>query len=190
MPDTPLTRVQADAMPADLREAWSHSMDLRGDATFFEAFANHPDLFRWYVNEFYGCVFHGGLVDRRYKELLRLKLSTLHGCRFCNQGNRADASAAGFSDEEIDAITDMSSDVFQGADKAVLSLALRLSMIDTGGRIDDASFGMLSEHFDDAQIIELGMVGAFLSGMAKFLFVFDLVEKEADCPFQTAAPAD
>ena len=49
---------------------------------------------------------------------------------------------------------------------------------------------MLSEHFDDAQIIELGMVGAFLSGMAKFLFVFDLVEKEADCPFQTATPAD
>ena len=49
---------------------------------------------------------------------------------------------------------------------------------------------MLSEHFDDAQIIELGMVGAFLSGMAKFLFVFDLVEKEADCPFKTAAPAD
>jgi len=84
----------------------------------------------------------------------------------------------------------MSSDVFQGADKAVLSLAMRLSMIDTGGRIDDASFEMLSEHFDDAQIIELGMVGAFLSGMAKFLFVFDLVEKEADCPFQTAAPAD
>ena len=75
--------------------------------------------------------FHGGLVDRRYKELLRLKLSTLHGCRFCNQGNRADASAAGFSDEEIDAITDMSSDVFQGADKAVLFLAMRLSMIDT-----------------------------------------------------------
>ena len=190
MPDTPLTRVQADAMPADLREAWSHSMDLRGDATFFEAFANHPDLFRWYVNEFYGRLFHGGLVDRRYKELLRLKLSTLHGCRFCNQGNRADASAAGFSDEEIDAITDMSSDVFQGADKAVLSLAMRLSMIDTAGRIDDASFEMLSEHFDDAQIIELGMVGAFLSGMAKFLFVFDLVEKEADCPFQTAASAD
>ena len=187
MPDTPLNRVSPETMPSDLREAWSQSMDLRGDATFFEAFGNHPELFRWYVNEFYGRVFSGGLVERRYKELLRLKLSTLHGCRFCNQGNRADARAAGFSEAEIDAIDDPSSSVFQGADQAVLALGARLSMIDTGGRIDDASFAMLSEYFDDAQIIELGMVGAVLSGMAKFLFVFDLVEKEEDCPFQTAA---
>jgi AhpD family alkylhydroperoxidase len=188
MPDTPLNRVSPETMPSDLREAWSQSMDLRGDATFFEAFGNHPELFRWYVNEFYGRVFSGGLVERRYKELLRLKLSTLHGCRFCNQGNRADARAAGFSEVEIDAIAaDPSSSVFQGADQAVLALGARLSMIDTGGRIDDASFAMLSEYFDDAQIIELGMVGAVLSGMAKFLFVFDLVEKEEDCPFQTAA---
>ena len=61
---------------------------------------------------------------------------------------------------------------------------MRLSMIDTGGRIDDASFEMLSEHFDDAQIIELGMVGAFLSGMAKFLFVFDLLRKGQIAPFR------
>lgn len=189
MPDTPLNRVSPETMPSDLREAWSQSMDLRGDATFFEAFGNHPELFRWYVNEFYGRVFSGGLVERRYKELLRLKLSTLHGCRFCNQGNRADARAAGFSEIEIDAIADPSSSVFQGADRAVLMLGARLSMIDTGGRIDDVSFAMLSEYFDDAQIIELGMVGAVLSGMAKFLFVFDLVEKEEDCPFQTTAHA-
>jgi len=187
MPDTPLNRVSPETMPSDLREAWSQSMELRGDATFFEAFGNHPELFRWYVNEFYGRVFSGGLVERRYKELLRLKLSTLHGCRFCNQGNRADAREAGFSEAEIDAIAVPSSSVFQGADRAVLMLGARLSMIDTGGRIDDASFAMLSEYFDDAQIIELGMVGAVLSGMAKFLFVFDLVEKEEDCPFQTAA---
>ena len=104
-----------------------------------------------------------------------------------DRGNRADARAAGFSEVEIDAIADSSSSVFQGADQAVLTLGARLSMIDTGGRIDDVSFAMLSEYFDDAQIIELGMVGAVLSGMAKFLFVFDLVEKEEDCPFQTAA---
>ena len=84
MPDTPLNRVSPEPMTSDLREAWSQSMNLRGDATFFEAFGNHPELFRWYVNEFYGRVFSGGLVERRYKELLRLKLSTLHGCRFCN----------------------------------------------------------------------------------------------------------
>ncbi len=36
---------------------------------------------------------------------------------------------------------------------------------------------------DDAQILELGMLAGLLTGMAKFLFTFDLVEREAGCPF-------
>ena len=48
-------------------------MALRGDATFFEVFANHPDLYRWYVGSFYGEVFRGGKVAQPYKELLRLR---------------------------------------------------------------------------------------------------------------------
>ena len=97
MPEPFLERVKPEAMPDDLRSAWSASMALRGDATFFEVFANHPDLYRWYAQGFYGEVFRKGLVEQRFKELLRLRLSTLHGCRFCNQGNREDARAAGLS---------------------------------------------------------------------------------------------
>ena len=61
---------------------------------------------------------------------------------------------------------------------------MRLSMIDTGGRIDDASFEMLSEHFDDAQIIELGMVGAFLSGMASSYLSLTWLRKRQIAPFR------
>ena len=94
-PDPKLNRIAPAEMPDDMASAWARSMDLRGDATFFEVFANHPELYRWYVNQFYGDVFRGGKVAQRYKELLRLRLSTLHGCRFCNQGNRLDALEAG-----------------------------------------------------------------------------------------------
>ena len=53
--------------------------------------------------------------------------------------------------------------------------------------VDDTLMAQLQEHFSDAQIIELSMVCAVLSGMAKMLFALDVVEKEASCPF--IAPA-
>lgn len=40
----------------------------------------------------------------------------------------------------------------------------------------------LQEHFDDGQIVELGMVIAVLVGMARFLFSFELADKERGCP--------
>ena len=42
----------------------------------------------------------------------------------------------------------------------------------------------LANHFNDAEILELGLVGGILAGVAKFMFAYDLVEKEDSCPFQ------
>ena len=77
MPAPFVQRIPPDDMPSDLRAVHTKSMELRGDATFFEVFANHPELYRWYSERFYGEVFHGGLVDRRTKELVRLRLSVV-----------------------------------------------------------------------------------------------------------------
>ena len=51
-PQPALEKIDVSAMPDDIATAWEASMALRGDATFFEVFANHPDLYRWYVNSF------------------------------------------------------------------------------------------------------------------------------------------
>ena len=37
-------------------------------------------------------------------------------------------------------------------------------------------------HFTPEEAFELGMTSAVLTGMAKFLFVFDLVTREDSCP--------
>ncbi len=179
---TPMKRLPASAMPADIREAWDHSMALRGDATFFEVFANHPELYRWYTGSFYGEVFHGGLVPRRIKELVRLRLSTVHGCRFCNQGNRVDALAAGLSEADIAALDDYPASSLGPAEKAALRLADQMLLTNPGGELDEALYSELRQHYSDAEILELGVVLGVLSGMAKFLFAFDLVAKETYCP--------
>ena len=183
MPNPKLKRIAKDDLPQNMRVAHDQSMQLRGDATFFEVFGNHPDLYRWYTESFYGEVFRGGRLDQRIKELARFRLSTLHGCRFCNQGNRADALAAGLSEADLDRIGDYEHASFSEREVAALRLADRLALTSADGELDQPLYDQLRHHFDDAEILELGLVLGVLSGVAKFLFAFDLVEKEAYCPF-------
>jgi len=51
------------------------------------------------------------------------------------------------------------------------------------GSLDQNLYARLKGSFTDAQIVELGMISAVLCGMAKFLFVYDLVERLDSCPF-------
>ena len=184
-PQTRLKRIDPALMPDDIRAAWSSSMALRNDGTFFEVFAQHLPLYRWYINQFYGEVFYKGLVDQQFKELLRLRLSTLHGCRFCNQGNRKDALAAGLTSAQIASFEAPENGPFNDAEKAVLALADQLSLLNLAAEMDATLHEILQRHFTDAQILELGLIGGILAGVAKFLFTFDLVEKEDYCPFQS-----
>jgi alkylhydroperoxidase family enzyme len=50
-------------------------------------------------------------------------------------------------------------------------------------------FKRLRAHFSEADILELGVTMAIISGMAKLSFVLDVVEKEAYCPFAPSAAA-
>jgi alkylhydroperoxidase family enzyme len=71
---------------------------------------------------------------------------------------------------------------FSDAEKAVLALADEMVLTNQEGRLTDAQRAALAEHFPAEQVFELGMTAAVLTGMAKFLFVFDLVTREDSCP--------
>ena len=182
-PDPFLKRVAPDEMPDNLRAAWRESMALRGDAAFFEVFGNNPGLYEWYTGSFYREVFHGGTVPRRIKELVRLRLSNVHGCRFCNQGNRVDALGAGLTETEIDSLSDYENAPFNAAEKAALRLADQMLLTNPDGALSQSLYDDLKTHFSDGELLELGLIMAVLSGMAKLLFAFDLVEKEDYCIF-------
>ncbi len=161
--------------------SWRRSQERRGDATLIEAFGNAPELYDWYAR-FYQNVFYGGRVAVRFKELLRYRLSTRHGCRHCNLGNREDALAAGIKAAELDAIAADELADFAPADRAILDYAEQMALTSPNGHVDADLHERLSKHFSDAEIIELGLCAAVLTGMAKFIFAHDLVEREASCP--------
>ncbi len=194
MPEPLLRKVPSSEMPPAYRDRWAEAVRLRGEGTLLEVGANAPELIEWYYDRFYGEVFQHGRVDRRTKELARLKLSTLHGCAFCNRGNRVAALKAGVTADQIAALPDAADPIFSAADRAVLRLAEEKALQTMAGALDGPLYRDLHAHFDDGQIFELGMVMAILTGMAKFLFVFDLVTREADCPIghtnPPAPPAD
>lgn len=183
MPDPRLPRVPDAAMPDDIQAMKDASMGLRGDATFFEVMANNPDLLRWYIDGFYGEVFKSGRVPAQALEVLRLRLSAQHGCKFCNQGNRVNARDAGLTEAEIDALF---TDEFSALRAALVPVALlsdELKLTNPGGSLSPDLHQALSVHYSPAQIVELGLIGGILTGIAKFLFAYDLVEREDFCPF-------
>ncbi|MFK7885411.1 MAG: carboxymuconolactone decarboxylase family protein [Gammaproteobacteria bacterium] len=171
------------ALPATLQQAFERSLERRGEARFVAGVGHTPRAFDWYTQSFYKDFFYGGDVPRRYMELGRLRLSTVHGCRSCNKGNRLDASDGGLRDEQIISIDDATSEAFDDAERAVLALADLVSMEAQGARLDEPTWQRLSRHFSAGQVIEMAMAFAVLSGMARFLFAFDLVEKEDYCAF-------
>ncbi len=187
MTDTLFTRTDRNHMAAPWRGAWDMLDKLTGDATFVEVFAQAPDMLEFVMQQFYAKVFFGGSVEQRYKQLARLRLSLIHGCRTCNKQNVPGALEAGFTQAQIDALIDGKVDAFSPAERAVIEYAEQIALSNMDGQMTPALFGKLREHFSEAQILELGTAMAVISGMAKLSFVLDLVERESYCPFASAS---
>jgi len=187
MADTLFTRTPRDQLPEQYHLAWDTMNRLTEEPTFVEVFASNPSMLDFVMNDFYSRVFFGGHVDQRYKQLARLKLSLLHGCRTCNRQNVPGALEAGVSQAQIDAMRDSENGPFTAAEKAVIAYADEVALTNMDGRMTPELYARLRSHFSEADILELGVAMAVVSGMAKLSFVLNLVEKEPYCPF--AAPA-
>ena len=170
-------------MPAELRQVWGTLNELTGEPTFVEVFAQAPELLDFVMQQFYAQIFFAGRVDERYKQLARLRLSQIHGCRTCNKQNVPGAKNSGFSDEQIAAMDRPTAGLFDDAELAVLEYAEQMALTNHDGKMEDTLYAKLSAHFSDAEICELGTVMAVIGGMAKLSFVLDLVEREDYCVF-------
>jgi len=182
-PNPMLARIARADLPPRLAEMWDIAMRDRDEAVLFEVAGNAPEVIEWYYDRFYGEMFHQGRVEVRLKQLARYKLSTMHGCAFCNRGNEKAALAAGVTAAQIAALGDADAPVFDARERAVLRLCEQMALANMDGHLDGALHRELrAAGFDDGEVFELGVVMAVLTGMAKMLFVFDLVSREAVCP--------
>ena len=85
------TRVLREQLPEHMRDAWDRALQLHGDTTFIEVFGHAPQVYDWYLEEYYRKLFYSGRIERSVVEPVRLRLANVHGCAFCN---RSDTLAA------------------------------------------------------------------------------------------------
>ena len=183
MANTPLQRIPRENLSGTAQAAWDHLNKLTNEPTFVEVFANDPDMLDFIMNQFYAKIFFAGKVEQKYKQLARLRLSLIHGCRTCNKQNVPGSLEAGVSQAQVDQIDNADNGPFTDAEKAVIKFAEQMALTNHEGKLDDALYADLHAHFSDAQICELGTVMAVIGGFAKLAFVMDLVEREDYCPF-------
>ncbi len=189
MTATPFHRTPREGLEARWQPAWDALHGLTGGATFVEVFAQAPEMLDFVMNRFYGPVFFGGKVEQRYKQLARLRLSFLDGCRTCNKQNVPGALGAGFSQRHIDALAADDLAPFDRAERAVIGYADQIALTNMDGEVSAGLYDELRASFTEEQILELGTAMAVISGLAKLSFVLKLVEKEPYCPFAREAAA-
>jgi AhpD family alkylhydroperoxidase len=194
MPEPIVTRIPRDAMSDSLKPLWDMGMSRTGDATIIEVMANAPEILRWYFDEFYGGLFYNKnpamTLDVRTKELLRLKLSKQHGCQFCNRSNTVDGLAAGLTQAQIDGLLNPTSDLFDEKDMAVIAVCEEMMLQNMHGQFTEELYARLKPYYDDKQIIEMGFIAAVLTGVAKWIFTFDMVNREETCPITPRLAAE
>jgi alkylhydroperoxidase family enzyme len=183
LPNTPFNRIAREQMATRHQSSWDRSLALHGDSTFVEVMANAPHAYDWYSQDFYQKLFYSGRIDRKIVELVRFKLANVHGCASCNRGDRLASIEAGFSEEQLDCIGDFENGPFSEREKVTLALAEVMALTNPLGVVTPALYDRARRVFSDAELVELGLIMAVLAGVAKFVFAYDLLEKEPFCPF-------
>jgi AhpD family alkylhydroperoxidase len=188
MADPAIPPLPRERLPEDLKPLFDTGLERTGDATIIGVMAHHPDVLRWYFGEFYDGLFynrHSGMrVDVRTKELLRLKLSKQHGCQFCNRFNTVEALKAGITEEQVERIFEPDAPCWDDKDRAVIALAEEMMLQNMSGHLSPELYARLRAHYDDGQIVEIGFIAAVLTGVAKWIFTFDMVNREEICPIE------
>ncbi|MFN8532700.1 MAG: hypothetical protein U0556_04060 [Dehalococcoidia bacterium] len=75
-----LRHFSRDELSGSLARMWDHSQAVGNEPRFLEVVANAPNVGEFYFGQFYGQLFFNGIAPLRVKELIRLRLSNLHGC--------------------------------------------------------------------------------------------------------------
>ena len=146
------------------------------------AFAAHPDILERYLAFYYP--FHasepGSLLDSRIKELVRLRIATLNGCKTCKAARLAPDDV---SEQEAAVGVDDPADMeFSARERAALALAEQMALDHHG--FDDGAMRALRQHFSQAETLELMMMIGQYIGFGRMLAMLQL--EETRCPIEPA----
>ena len=113
--------------------------------------------------QFYAQVWNDGVLDVRVKDLARMKIARTVGCRMCQNTRFKVAEEATTEDDYLD-IDDVDNGAYTDAEKAALRYVETFCI--GAAHVTDEMVADLRSHFSPAEIIELSVLVAAMSGFA------------------------
>ena len=132
--------------------------------------------------ELWNKVLYEGVLPHKLKEMCRIKISVAHQCGYCSTVRSNVAKAEGLTEAMINDVLSSyeSSALLTVREKAALRYA---ELFKQGEHAIDRNevYLDLAKHFNDEEIIELGMLCAQTDGVGKFVKSLNVLSWEDAC---------
>lgn len=128
-----------------------------------QAMCLRPELLRAFAG-FGECVYPGGLLERRVKELVIISASTTNECQFCTRSHCDLVDIADIIDEPLVAIEDPSG--LSGRERLAIEYT-RAAMHDSN-RVPEPLYAALHATFSDPELVELSFLIGFINQLNLF----------------------
>lgn len=136
----------------------------RPPVEMIQAMCLRPEILRAFAG-FGGCVYPGGLLERRVKELVIITSSTTNKCQFCTNSHCDLVDIADIVQDPLVAIESTESLV----PRERIAIAYTRAVMTDSNQIPEPLAHELHEHFTDPELVEL----TFLIGFINMLNLFN-----------------
>ncbi len=138
-------------------------------------FAHRPDQALGMMG-FAGALKMKRTLPERLIELVRLRIAFFNQCRSCMAIRYTDAVNDGLTEGLVCSLErPQEADNLTSAEKAAIRYGELMATDHLA--IDDSVYDELREHFDEGQIVELGMTAAFFVGFGRLAATYHMVEE-------------
>lgn len=138
-------------------------------------FAHRPDQALGMMS-FAGALKTKRTLPDRLVELVRLRIAFFNQCRSCMAIRYSDAVQDGVTEGLVCSLEKpQEADNLTPAEKAAIRYGELMATDHLA--IDDSVYNELRQHFDEGQIVELGMTAAFFVGFGRLAATFHMVEE-------------
>jgi AhpD family alkylhydroperoxidase len=158
---TAFEAVKDDPSFDESRGLWERG---RPPVEMIQAMCLRPEILRAFAG-FGGCVYPGGLLERRVKELVIIAASKTNECQFCTESHCDLVSLVGILEAPLELVAEPVSLV----PRERLAVEFTRAAMRDSNNIPQAMWAQVREAFTDPEVVEL----AFLVGYINMLNLFN-----------------
>lgn len=167
--------VEATAEPAELRAVFDQLRSTRGRVPgMYRTLAHQPEILKAH-RAYFHATLDSGVLPRPLKEKIAYKVAKMRGSEYSSASHRSYALRHGVVEQELEAILQSDYAMFAPRERAAFEFAD--SMVNGSGKLADARFAELRDHFAWSEIVEIIALIAIMELACTLGAVFQL---EAD----------